>query len=625
MALNNTLEKEQIELYGNFMYININKSRLNSDNYIQAMRTWITNNPLTIVVGLATPTYEELQTNPTLNTYTDVTHISNNSTIPCNMQVKNSGLSLIGLAPNAKYTVVHNGSGTVGAYVGGSGGTTSTNGKVVITTSNKITDNEVRLYGKGVRVSDVMVLDGEVEHTNGNFKGLQSSFEGELVIDENDANCGKYKVETIVRGKNLWTDVDHLPNTWKTAGWTSGNVSYDNNTYSFGCHSGWQSYASDFPFDLNKTYSIRFKAKLNNVSSGTASSLRIIGYSSENLYEGEFVVHNVSSATDWMDCQFTFTPKMQQVGFGVWVRDEGVGYEANWSIKDIQLEEGAQVTPYEPYYERKSTVYLNSPLSKGDELVVKDDGLYHYHKMGKVLLNGSENWNVKTDLPKDNPQGTHLVFYVQDENLPIKVRPNDTSSIVWISDVVHPVSHTYGWNNSTEGLHFGTFSKSQGVNNCRYYINIAKSKLSTQDVQGFKQWLQTNNITVVYELAEPYYEKISDNQIIAEIPNNASLTLNSVVPCTSVKANYTSNVVSVYGLEKTNQKQDDLIDITLMATDEMFMMLEPLLMSVTMSERGVSKMVDMYVAMVQRGLKTIEEVPARYREQVKKVLAQLEK
>lgn len=33
----------------------------------------------------------------------------------------------------------------------------------------------------------------------------------------------------------------------------------------------------------------------------------------------------------------------------------------------------------------------------------------------------------------------------------------------------------------------------------------------------------------------------------------------------------------------------------------------------------------MYVAMVIRGLKTIDEVPARYREQVKEILAQLEK
>jgi hypothetical protein len=37
------------------------------------------------------------------------------------------------------------------------------------------------------------------------------------------------------------------------------------------------------------------------------------------------------------------------------------------------------------------------------------------------VLNGSEDWVVRNDLPTDNPQGTHLVFYVQDENFPIKL------------------------------------------------------------------------------------------------------------------------------------------------------------------------------------------------------------
>ena len=77
-------------------------------------------------------------------------------------------------------------------------------------------------------------------------------------------------------------------------------------------------------------------------------------------------------------------------------------------------------------------------------------------------------------------------------------------------------------------------------------------------------------------------------------------------------------------LEKTNQTQDELINISLMATDEVYCMLEPLLAEINLfTTRGNSKMVDMYVAMVQRGLKTIEEVPVRYREQVKKILEQL--
>ena len=81
-------------------------------------------------------------------------------------------------------------------------------------------------------------------------------------------------------------------------------------------------------------------------------------------------------------------------------------------------------------------------------------------------------------------------------------------------------------------------------------------------------------------------------------------------------------------IKEVNNTQDILIDTTMMATDEIFMMLEPILEMIpqTMSlERSVSKMVDMYVAMVQRGLKTIEKVPVRYREEVTEILAKLGK
>lgn len=87
------------------------------------------------------------------------------------------------------------------------------------------------------------------------------------------------------------------------------------------------------------------------------------------------------------------------------------------------------------------------------------------------------------------------------------------------------------------------------------------------------------------------------------------------------------NAKSIENIQQVNNNQDDLIDITLMATDEMYTMIEPLLVAQpqTINGKGVSKMVDMYVAMVIRGLKTIDEVPVRYREQVKEILAQLEK
>lgn len=88
----------------------------------------------------------------------------------------------------------------------------------------------------------------------------------------------------------------------------------------------------------------------------------------------------------------------------------------------------------------------------------------------------------------------------------------------------------------------------------------------------------------------------------------------------------------------SDEKHEALTDVMLCAIDEVFMMLDPLIsvseevvMSMENSDqlgellnKEVSKMVELYVVMVQRGLKTIEQVPARYREQVKALLAEVE-
>ena len=84
-------------------------------------------------------------------------------------------------------------------------------------------------------------------------------------------------------------------------------------------------------------------------------------------------------------------------------------------------------------------------------------------------------------------------------------------------------------------------------------------------------------------------------------------------------------ITKITEIDKENLIQNELIDISLLATDEMFMMLEPLLESMMINERGLNKMVEMYVAMIMRGLKTVDEVPLRYREDVRRILEELEK
>lgn len=156
-------------------------------------------NPVTVVYPLKTPTYEPLEIEPTLNTYTDITHISNDSLIPCNMKIQNTGYNAT-IKPSTLYTVAvdTNKGGTIGMNLGGVKGTT-TNNVLKLTTPATLTDDSLRLYGKGIKGSKVRLLEGD--KTNwipSHFEGMKSSFE-----DKFDATDNTYKMEILSNNINL--------------------------------------------------------------------------------------------------------------------------------------------------------------------------------------------------------------------------------------------------------------------------------------------------------------------------------------------------------------------------------------------------------------------------------------
>ena len=171
------------------------------------------------------------------------------------------------------------------------------------------------------------------------------------------------------------------------------------------------------------------------------------------------------------------------------------------------------------------------------------------------------------------------------------------------------------------------------------YVNIVFRDTNCTDVEEMNNWVMSFSKKIAYyRLATP---EIIDTDIVEELKlptfiNNTYVSVRGGIEG-SIKAKAPVDGGKVIGalqeanieLKAINDGQDKLIDTTMLAADEMFMMLEPLLSEAVnlniLNERSGSKMVDMYVAMVQRGIKTIDEVPARYREQVKEILEQLEK
>ena len=103
-------------------------------------------------------------------------------------------------------------------------------------------------------------------------------------------------------------------------------------------------------------------------------------------------------------------------------------------------------------------------------------------------------------------------------------------------------------------------------------------------------------------------------------PNDSIDNYGEVVDEKYVNIDY---VIEMNKLKSTIEQNELIIDLLLYSIDEMYTSVEPLLTMIPMTiegESNVSKLVNFYALMINRELKTIEEIPERFREEVSKLL-----
>ena len=169
----------------------------------------------------------------------------------------------------------------------------------------------------------------------------------------------------------------------------------------------------------------------------------------------------------------------------------------------FQLEEGTQATSYEPYKQDKKEISISldgglKSLSSGvaDTIEQKEDGFYLVQRIGKTILNGSEAWWWNSIWDEENPKCVHACV-----TFPLwKIGQRNAISDKFV------FSTEDGRDLNKQEIHCHT-------NSNNVYINLDKSLLSTQDLDGFKQWLQANPTTVYYELATPIETKLDINNL----------------------------------------------------------------------------------------------------------------
>ena len=470
---------------------------------IDAFRTWLSNNPFKVVYQLETPTYEPLEIEPTLNTYNDITHISNNSIIPCNMKIQNTGYNAI-IKPSTLYTVAldTNKSGTIGMNLGGAKGTT-TNNVLKLTTPATLTDDSLRLYGKGIKGSKVRLLEGD--RTNwipSHFEGMKSSFEDKLQDD------GSYKMEILSNNRNLFD----VSNTSIVENNSFHNIELGVNNgiklTSTQDNQGWQfSQLKLTCLKPNTTYTLRCNITKSNPNSKPA--IRIFR-----------MLDNSDYGIIFESGSFTFkTPKVGTKHLRLLIYTSIDNVPTNQGdvvyFKDIQISEVAS-----EYVDNKyNKIQFSSiePLRGKDRFVFVNGELVIERNNAEKILNGTENWMY------DTASSSQEVGRFGFNNIGMK----GNRSLVVCDKYAFKTNYTMASYN-----YEGIFTS---VGGSTLFLDTLLNKLETKDLNGFKKWLSENPVKVVYELAEPTYEEVPFElqKIILEGYENGTLFIDTNIPPTS--------------------------------------------------------------------------------------------
>lgn len=165
-----------------------------------------------------------------------------------------------------------------------------------------------------------------------------------------------------------------------------------------------------------------------------------------------------------------------------------------------QLEPGDKATPFEPYQETRVNIELPDGEFAGkindsikDEFRLEfneEDKQYHLYLdkvLSKIILNGSENWEIYTG-------GNNIFFANLNMQMPVNSNVN-----VFCNNYISTLSTN---SMATFIERASKYNYAIGVHTTSTVIRIKDSRYT--NVDDLKTWLSTRNTEVYYALAEPY-------------------------------------------------------------------------------------------------------------------------
>ena len=504
--INSDIETEHTKIDGGnarTIFIYIQNSRLTSQS-IGGFKQWLQSNPITIQYQLETPVITKINLSSTLKSWNTTTHIYSeipeNSLYPI-LSHSNPSYPVI-LKPSTKYSIVANSysnshtNSAINFNLGGATASTTVGNRVTtITTPSTLTSEELVMSGRGNKLNNVMVIEGDVVGDEPYFEGI--------------CDCKSPILSNV--GKNLFDSSVEIV--------TGYGINSDSGAeYGQSLHSC--------------TGFLRMKPNTTYTIAQNHSDSWAFAYDSDKKYIG-LIRANIKNGSN-----FT-TPSNTH-----YIRLDFLSVDILEITNGVCIEENTDSTAYEPYksntttFEQKDdkTIVLRSlPNGVCDTLNV-ETGEY-VQRIGEIVLDNSDSTHV-WNLNGDWSMGDVAVFW--SSNI-VKMTGNSILCDKFPS--LHRNELILNNVATKEAIRYGVTS---------VQIFIAKNKLATPDVAGFKQWLSQNPIVVQYELETPTVKTI-DVQGFPYAYTNGHVQLSSG----SIEQSLTPTVEYSLSANKTGQIQSN--------------------------------------------------------------------
>lgn len=260
--------------------------------------------------------------------------------------------------------------------------------------------------------------------------------------------------------------------------------------------------ASNFTLNGIGTYQYPISISTNEIISGSWNSTNLNG-DIKAIYEDDTnanILSSYSRTSTSGTISFIPTKKVKAIQFRTFNLN-------NITINNLQIELGSTATTYEPYQEQNYSVNLGSmelcKIRDYQDSIVKDNSKWYLNKqIGKVVLNGTENWTVGSSATNRSVYSNQTTF----------TNRKDTNSY---SDFF---SDNFSYLGNAQGVVLGYAMSFNSGQYARFiYVQVPLDVVAQGQVDDFKTWLSTHNTTVYYVLATPTTTEITDSTLISQL------------------------------------------------------------------------------------------------------------